>query len=151
MRFLRSAGILIALVLATGCGGGEATPPGSDPYAGFPPCGDAPEASANTEPVRGLVLPAEATVQATSTAGPLITVNAYVHATPLAIRSELSSTQGVEVLHAEDEVFEAELLLAADGRRSLVKAVAVCDEASRIVAVVGPEGGEGLPSPGGGG
>ena len=150
MRVPRTVRILTAVVLATGCGGGGAVAPGDDPYAGYPPCGEAPAAAASVEPVRGLVLPAEATVQSISTAGPLTTVNAYVAATPLAVRDDLSRQDGVEVLHAEDEIFEAELLLAVDGRRSLVKAVAVCDAASRIVAVVGPEGGEGLPSPGGG-
>ena len=149
-----AAGLLAGAVLAAGCGtaGPAATagPAGGDPYAGYPACGDAPAAAADAEPVTGLVLPAQATVQSASAAGPLTTVNAYVPATPLAIRAELTALEGVEVLHAEDEVFEAELLLAAGGRRSLVKAVAVCDAASRIVSVVGPHGGEGLPSPGGG-
>lgn len=152
MRIGRLASVLTALVLAAGCST-DAPPPadGDDPYAGFPPCEDAPAAGDHNQSVRGLVLPSGATVQSTSATGPLTTVTAYVEATPLDIRSELSSRDGVEVLHAEDEVFEAELLLAADGRRSLVKAVAVCDAASRIVAVVGPQGGEGLPSPGAGG
>ena len=151
MRPGRLTGVLTALVFAAACGADA--PPASvdDPYAGFPPCEEAPAAAADTAPVRGLVLPAGATVQSASAAGPLTTVTAYVAATPLAVRSELTNLDGVEVLHAEDEVFEAELLLAADGRRSLVKAVAVCDAASRIVAVVGPEGGEDLPSPGAGG
>lgn len=150
MRAGRLACVLIVLLSAGGCGPERATTAQDDPYAGYPPCQDAP-AAGEVEPVRGLVLPAEARVLSASTAGPLTTVNAYVDATPLAVRAELTRLDGVEVLHVEDEVFEAELLLAADGRRSLVKAVAVCDAASRIVAVVGPEGGEGLPSPGAGG
>lgn len=151
MRPGRLTCVLTALAFATACGADAPPASGDGPYAGFPPCDKAPAAAADSPAVRGLVLPAGATVQSTTATGPLTTVTAYVAATPLAVRSELTSRDGVEVLHAEDEVFEAELLLAADGRRSLVKAVAVCDAASRIVAVVGPEGGEGLPSPGAGG
>ena len=147
----RLARALLAAVLLAGCGADQPTASGADPYEGYPPCQDAPAPGPDVATVRGLVLPAQATVQSASTAGPLTTVNAYVPATPLAVRAELTARDGVEVLHAEDEVFEAELLLAADGRRSLVKAVAVCDAASRIVAVVGPAGGQGLPSPGAGG
>lgn len=142
----------VALGLSlTGCGAAPAPSGTDDPYAGFPPCDAAPAAVRQEDPVRGLVLPETASVQSTSVAGPLTTVNAYVEATPLAVRDELSRREGVAVLQAEDEVFEAELLLASEGRRSLVKAVAVCNAASRIVAVISDDAGEGLPAPGGSG
>ena len=144
---LRTGALAAAAALVLVACSGQDQPAGENPYAGYPPCQPAPAAVELDAPVAGLILPDGATVQATSVAGPLTTVNAYVAATPLAVREELSSIEGVDVLHAEDEVFETELLLAAEGRRSLVKAVAVCDAASSIVVVIS-EDGRGLPSPG---
>lgn len=145
---VRPAVVAAALVLALGACSQAPQSAAGDPYAGYPACERAPAAAPQQKPVVGLVLPKEASVQSTTVTGPLTTVSAYVPATPLAVREELSATAGVEVLHAENEVFEAELLLAAEGRRSLVKAVSVCDSASRIVAVVSDDDGSGLPSPG---
>lgn len=146
-RLVNRLATAVTVLALTACGGAQIPAGGDDPYAGFPPCGAAPAAAEPGERVKGLVIPDAAAVQSTVVTGPLTTVSAYVAATPLAIRDELSRRSGVEVLHAEDEVFEAELLLAAEGRRSLVKAVSVCDAASSIVAVVSPDG-AGLPSPG---
>lgn len=146
--WLALAGAAVAVLGVGACSTAEGPAQGNDPYASFPPCEPAPAPAANVDPVKGLVLPDGASVQSSSVSGPLTTVNAYVAATPIDVREELSRRDGVEVLHAEDEVFEAELLLSTEGRRSLVTAVAVCDAASRIVAVVSADGGAGLPSPG---
>ena len=142
----RLAAALLALALA-GCGGAGAAPQ-DNPYAGLPPCTDVPAAVAS-EAVQGLVLPGDASIQSSMVSGPLTTVNAYVAATPREVRDELTQRSDVEVLHSEDEVFEAELLVNNAGRRSLVKAVAVCDAASRILAVISDGDGAGLPAPGG--
>ena len=145
------AAALLLLALAAGCGDSPAAPSAvasGDPYAGYPPCQEPPPAQ-DVEAVAGLVLPVDAAVQSSTVSGPLTTVNAYVEATPLAIRSELEQHPEATVVHAEDEVFEAELLLELDGRRSLVKAVSVCDGSSQIVAVVSDGDPSALPSPGG--
>ena len=118
-------------------------------YDSLPACEAAPPAVEPVPDVAGLVLPAAATVQSSSDSGPITTVNAYATATPLDIERELVAREGVEILHNENEVFETEMLFSDGTHRSFLKAVAVCRQGSRIVAVVVAEEDAGaLPSPG---
>lgn len=126
--------------------------PSIDPaaaYEGLPPCATAPPAVDPVPAVAGLVLPSNATIQSASDSGPITTVNAYVASTPLSIEEDLVTRDDVKVLHNENEVFETEMLFSDGTHRSFLKAVAVCDEGSRIVAVVVAEDDAAvLPSPG---
>jgi len=143
-------------VLATGCGGG---PPAAvaptvtvDPaslYEGFPACEPPPD-PIDFEPVEGMVLPEGTVVLEIDEFGPLISVTGLVESTPLEIRDEFAQEPEVEVIHLEDEGYEAEILVDDLGRRTYIKASIRCRTGSVVAAVIADAAAaSGLPVPGG--
>lgn len=135
-----------ALVLLTGCGpadegADDAQGPGQAMLANLPSCdrvpvGEGPEVE---EDVPGLVLPQGAKVTEVSEQGPLTSVGGSIEMTPLELRADYEGRDDVDLLRVEDEVFETEVLLRADGRRMYLMASALCATASDLSIIIGPD------------
>jgi hypothetical protein len=120
-----------------------------EPLENLPPCTPAP-AAADTGPIAGLVLPPRAVITRVSGTDPLTTVEGYVPMTPIQLRVYYQRLPDVDVLKAEDEVWESETLVTDGVHRLFVKAQAVCAQGSLLVAVVAPESqAEAVPAPAG--
>jgi hypothetical protein len=102
------------------------------PLAGLSTCAAPPPAgeALDTGP---LPLPDASIVTTASTDGPLLTAQGYSERTPVEIMVGYLRLEGWTVLNAEDEVFEAEMLVERDGLRVFAKAQAVCDRGSAFV------------------
>jgi hypothetical protein len=152
----------LAAVLLPGCAGapqsaaptqpaelGSVDPVLLEPLEHLPPCTSPPPA-AETEPIEGLLLPDGAVVTSVTAADPLTTIEGYAPLTPIQLRVYYQRLDGVEVLKAEDEVWESETLITDGKHRLFVKAQAACSEGSILVAVVAPEAAaEAVPAPAG--
>jgi len=134
---VRAAAAALAAVLVAGCGAAAAAPT----VAGLPPCSDStaqPVDGAEVEAIEGLALPDDAVVTSVTEQGPQRVVLAEVARTPVEVRAAYEDG-GWEVLSAEDEGFEAEILYRLGDRRGYVRANAVCDRGSSLLVVVAPE------------
>jgi hypothetical protein len=139
------------VLLLGGCGGADEPfdIDSTEPLAALPPCEDPPPASEDP-PVEGLVVPDGSVVTNVTPQGPLTSVQGYIPMTPIQIRFHYGDREGVELLVLEDEVYEAEVLLASGAHRMYLKANARCDEGSSFQAIVAPEvDADGLPVPDG--
>ncbi|SCF15735.1 hypothetical protein GA0074695_3857 [Micromonospora viridifaciens] len=144
--------LVVAVASLAGCGGGTNSPRGADParamLANLPSCDrvplDAdPEISAE---VTGLVLPDGARVTSVVKQGVLTTVEASIRMTPLDVRAHYEQRDDIDLLRAEDETFEAEVLIRTAQRRMYLRAGALCADGTSLTAVVGPDSDEaGLP------
>jgi hypothetical protein len=142
--------IVLAAVLATvaACATAPAGETGAEggPLTSLPACTQ-PE-GAIEERVEGLDLPREAIVQTVQRGDPLVTVTGYVALTQVQVRRYYADASRLQILTLEDEVFEAEVLFASGPRRVYVRALAVCDRGSQLLAVVAPNPeARGLPMP----
>lgn len=165
-----SASAALCSILLCGCSGGSETAPsgvpadsraasssGADeqdlavesggPLTQLEPCNPAPEGV--DDEVEGLVLPPAAVLTEVEQVGELIRVDAYVEQTPVEVRMFYGESQGLEIFEIEDEVVEAEVLFGSGQFRSYVKALAVCERGSTVIAFVGPGDSGELPSLGG--
>ncbi|PZG16906.1 hypothetical protein C1J01_19610 [Nonomuraea aridisoli] len=142
--------VTVPLLLAA-CGGTEAgQPTGREAgmLANLPSCDRVPldadaEVSAD---VAGLMLPDGARVTSVVPQGALTTVEATVRMTPLDVRAYYEQLSDIDLLRVEDEVFETEVLMRAQQRRTYLRATAVCADATTLTAVVGPDSDDaGLP------
>jgi len=121
------------------------------PLPGLPECEPPTEGqSAADANVSGLLLPPGAIVTEVERDGPLVSVRAYVEATPIRIREFYQAQSALKLLQIEDEVYEAEAFYERGAHRAFVTARASCPEGSLIVAVVGPSGAAPKPTFGGG-
>jgi hypothetical protein len=168
-RLSASAAALCAILLQ-GCSGGSETPSSGapadasaassssadepalpveegGPLTQLEPCTPPPEGV--EDDVEGLVLPTDAVLTKVEELGSLIRVDAYVEQTPVQVRMFYGDAQGLEIFEIEDEVVEAEVLFGSGAFRSYVKALAVCERGSTVIAFVGPGDGGELPSLGG--
>jgi hypothetical protein len=150
MPLPRAAAVLLAVVLAGGCGQPEPalTAQGDPlgPLEALPECEAPPSPSADAP--EGLVLPDSAVVQQVTPQDPLVNVTAYVPMTPVQFEQAYAELDGIEILITENEVYEAELLISNGTHRNFFKAAATCSQGSAIIAVVAPEvDAEGLPVP----
>lgn len=149
-------------VLLPGCG--DAAAPGAaaaptelgsvdpvllQPLDNLPPCASPPPA-AEPQDVEGLLLPPGAVVTRYTKADPLTTVEGWVPLTPIQLRVYYQRLDGIDVLKAEDEVWESETLVTDGVHRLFVKAQAMCSSGSLLVAVVAPESqADAVPAPAG--
>lgn len=62
----------------------------------------------------------------------IISASGFAPGAPGAVAAAIATQPDVEVVWSEDEGFEAEVLIEAHGRRTLVKALAVCDGGSSV-------------------
>lgn len=108
------------------------------PLAGLGPC-DLELDEPVDEQIEGLVLPPDAVVTRVSRQDPLVNVQGYVPFTPIQTRVFFQTRAELEVIQAEDEVREAELLVADGTHRMFLKAQAVCESGSVFIAVIAPE------------
>jgi hypothetical protein len=146
MPIRRLAPIVVALATAlAACGDGTdpdaVRDPAAEMLANLPDCdqvdiGEQPEVPADVD---GLVLPAGSRVTSVLEQGPLTTVEGRVQMTPLELRAEYESREDIDLLRAEDETFEAEVLLRSEGRRMYLRAVALCADGTGLTAVIGPD------------
>ncbi|MFE9203417.1 hypothetical protein [Micromonospora sp. NPDC007230] len=148
---VRVVALVVAVASLAGCGGTNSSR-GSDRARGMlanlPSCDrvsldDDPEISAE---VTGLVLPDGARVTSVREQGVLTTVEATVRMTPLDVRAHYEKRHDIDLLRAEDETFEAEVLIRTPQRRMYLRAGALCADGTSLTAVVGPDSDEaGLP------
>ena len=119
------------------------------PLEHLPACATPPPA-AKTDPIEGLVLPEGAVITRVTDADPLTTIEGYAPLTPIQLRVYYQRLEDVDVLKAEDEVWESESLITDGTHRLFVKAQAICSEGSLLVAVVAPESqASAVPAPAG--
>jgi hypothetical protein len=143
--------LALAVLAVAGCGGPDSSGSGDRGQAllsNLPSCDRVPlgERARVTADVTGLVLPDGATVTSVVEQGSLTTVEATVRMTPLDVRAHYQNEPAVDVLRAEDEVFESELLVRAEERRMYLRATALCADGTALTAVVGPDSDDaGLP------
>ena len=102
------------------------------PLAGLPACPTASPA-ANAESPPEVPLPSAATVVKAGADGSLQSVQGTVARTPVEVMVDYLRRPGIEVVAAEDEVFESEVLLLAGDLRVFVKAQATCARGSAFV------------------
>jgi hypothetical protein len=147
-----------AVSVLTACGGTDDPPASPDRAQGMlanlPSCDRVPldEGAEVAAEVTGLVLPDGARVTSTVQQGALTTVEATIRLTPLDVRAHYQSRDDVDLLSAEDEIFESEVLLRAQQRRMYLRATALCADGTALTAVVGPDSDDaGLPGFRGGG
>ncbi len=103
-----------------------------EPLAGLAPCPDTTPSSAAT-PSEDLPLPPAATVANASIDGSLQSVQGTAARTPVEIMVDYLRRPGLEVVAAEDEVFESEVLLVDGDLRVFVKSQATCARGSAFV------------------
>lgn len=116
------------------------------PLAGFPTCEPAP--SPARADVKGLTLPDEAVVTSVRRRGlRLRNVAAYIELTPIEFRQFYERQKRLEFFLIEDEVVEAEIFFSDGRHRNFVKARAICERGSKILAIVAPENYKDLPIP----
>lgn len=120
----------------------------------LPPCEVDPVADGEGA-VDGLLLPEEATIVQRRVDGPLTQVTGWVDLTPVQFLDRYVRREDLDVVQAEHEQFEAELLydvaVGGGGRRVFVKVQVACATGSNLVAVVAPaEDAEQVPVPAGG-
>lgn len=149
------AALLVVLALA-GCGPAVEDAPAdpTGPLTALPAC-EEPAPPIDEPPGEGVVLPEGARLLEQVEQGPAINAAGYVELTPIEVRlayEALAERDGLMLLSSEDEVFEAELLLEADGRRIFVRATAACDRGSNLLVVSAPAGADAaVPTPQGDG
>lgn len=120
------------------------------PLTGLGPCTAEPNVL-DEEPAEGILLPDEAVLTSQTVDGPLITIKGYIPMTPVQIRVFYQRQETYEVLQIEDEIRESEVLLADGNNRLFVKAQAICELGSVVLAVLAPESaGDRVPAPAGG-
>ncbi|MGQ5261074.1 hypothetical protein ACTWLT_09990 [Micromonospora sp. ZYX-F-536] len=148
---LRMFAVVVTVPLLVACGGTDAARPtdrGAGMLANLPSCDRVPldaDAEVDTR-VTGLLLPDGARVTSVVEQGALTTVAATIRMTPLDVRAHYESRGDIDLLRAEDEVFEAEVLMRAQERRTYLRATALCADGTTLTAVVGPDSDEaGLP------
>ncbi len=162
----RTSNLTLAVLLCLGLSacGDPATPPGPEgagtalttadmdpallqPLTELGPCAAAPQ-PAPQEDVVGLVLPDGAVITVITRTDPVVTVQGWVPLTPIQLRVDYAERDGITFIQAEDEVWEAEVLVSTGDRRLFIKAQALCADASQFVAVVAPEdASEAVPVP----
>lgn len=144
-------------LLLTACGSttspsGTAAPTG-DPEALTPPalderlaplvrlgaCTDEPESQAVFTDAPGLVLPPQVHLTTVEENDGATRIEGYVPMTPVELRVWFEESSGRQILEIEDEVVESEVLVTDGQHRLFVKAQAVCERGSILVAIVAPE------------
>lgn len=150
--------LLVMVLLVSGCGGGgggdvalpvstdlptmeiatEIAPELLQPLEGLGPCENDPPEAVDAD-VEGLVLPEGARVTSVGPDGPVVQVEGWVPMTPVQVRAEMVTRDDLTVISVEDEVWESESLVSADGHRTFLKAQAICRTQSIFVALVSAE------------
>lgn len=153
MPSLRRRGLIPLFLVAVLAGCGGADEPfdidSTEPLSALPAC-EAPPPPSDDEPVEGLIVPDGTVVTNVTPQGPLVSVQGYIPLTPIQIRFHYGDRDDVELLVLEDEVYEAEVLLASGAHRMYMKANARCDQGSTMQVIVAPEvDADGLPVPDG--
>jgi hypothetical protein len=142
------AGVVAATTLVAcggpaAAGGDAAADPDAAMLAALPDCDrvplDADPEVTLDDPGLARPLPPGSRVTSVLAQGPLTMVEGTVEATPLEIRADFETRDDLEVLRIEDEVFETEVLTRADGHRAYVIAIALCDQASAVSVMIGPD------------
>ncbi|TDC40091.1 hypothetical protein E1211_02335 [Micromonospora sp. 15K316] len=151
---LRTLAVVVTIpLLLASCGtdsGPGQRPAGRGPemLANLPSCDRVPlDTDAEVEArVSGLLLPEDTRVTSVVEQGALTTVEATVRMTPLDVRAHYEKRGDIDLLRIEDEIFETEVLMRAQQRRTYLRATALCADGTTLTAVVGPDSeGAGLP------
>ena len=103
------------------------------PLAGLPACPTASPAPDAVSPPPEVPLPPAATVVKAGADGSLQSVQGTAARTPVEVMVDYLRRPGIEVVAAEDEVFESEVLLVDGDLRVFVKSQATCDRGSAFV------------------
>lgn len=125
----------------------DMSPERLEPLLGFGPCD--PPAVQPVEAEVDIPLPPTAIVADIQDQGAIVQYQGYVERTPVESMVALLDVDGWETLQAEDEVFEAEVLLSRDNQRLFFKTQAVCERGAAFVAVLGTDAPVPTPSQGG--
>lgn len=147
----RLLALVLAVPLLVACGATDtrnAAAPGQRMLGNLPSCDRVPldEDAEISADVTGLVLPDGARVTSVVEQGAMTTVEATIRMTPLDVRAHYESRTDIDLLRVEDEIFEAEVLMRAQERRTYLRAGALCADGTTLTAVVGPDSEDaGLP------
>lgn len=143
--------VVVAATVLAACGQAPPDPTATDlDLSAYPPCASQPAPPTLPE-VPGLVLPPSATPFSSHSLGPLTQVEGVVPMTPLQVRAFYEDHPALDVITAEDERIETEVLVGDGTHRMFVKAQIVCAGGSNLVVTVGDEAQAGaLPTPAGG-
>mgnify|MGYP001198267401 CR=1 FL=1 len=150
MRRLALA-LVVAVPLLAACGGTDnpaSGGPGQAMLANLPNCDRVllDEGAEVRADIAGLVLPDGARVTSVTEQGSLTTVEATIRMTPVDVRAYYESRSDIDLLRIEDEIFETEVLMRAQDRRTYLRATALCADGTALTAVVGPDSEDaGLP------
>jgi hypothetical protein len=137
-----AAAVAVGVLAACGGSGSQNTGgPAEEMLANLPSCDrvpldEAPEVDAD---VTGLVLPDDARLTSVLEQGSLTSVDGTIRMTPLDLRADYENRSDLDVVRIEDEIFETEVLIRADGRRMYLRATALCADGTALTAVVGPD------------
>lgn len=116
-----------------------------EPLAGLPDCPSEPPAADGGD-VEGLPLPEGAVTTSTDETGGLRSVQGFSPRTPVEIMVAYLRLDGWEVVAAEDEVFESEVLLDDGELRVFVKSQAACARGSAFALFASRDAGQ-VPVP----
>ena len=107
------------------------------PLMALPTCPPAPP-SAGKAP-EGIVLPEGTVITDRQEQPPLTNITGYVALTPVQVKLTYVDNPTLQILTAEDEIFEVEILVSNGGYRTYLKGTATCNQGSALLAVVAPE------------
>ena len=125
---------------------GDIDPGRLAPLAGLPPCDDPPVPPAELTNADLGPVPPGSVVLTVRNHGTLTSAQGYSERTPVEIMVAYLRLDGWEVLSAEDEVFESEVLLDDGQHRVFVKSHATCDRGSAWVMHVSADADQ-VPTP----
>ncbi len=120
-----------------------------EPLAGLPACDEAPTPPADVRASDLGPIPPGSVVLTVRDHGTLASIQGYSERTPVEIMVAYLRLDGWEVLSAEDEVFESEVLLDDGVRRVFVKSQATCARGSAWIMHVSADPDQ-VPTPSGG-
>jgi hypothetical protein len=140
-------GAALLLTVTLGCADAPPAPLADDAALDLPGCGTPPSPDPDPPPV-GAVIPPGTRVTAFRQQDGLGQLNGYVTSTPRQVRAWIAEQPGLEVVAAQDDGYEAQLLVSDGSRRTFVKVRAVCTQGSRLVEIIAPaDAAEALPTP----
>ncbi|GEA87536.1 hypothetical protein [Cellulomonas cellasea] len=130
----------VALVLLAGCAGGGVTAPRAAgppvPLDSLPACRPPAVPDEPVEVDGSPELPEGGYLTVVESDGPLVVANGFVPLDPVAVRAHYegvaATVDGWELVTAEDEAVEAEVLLRSPEHRFFVVAQAVCPQGSAL-------------------
>lgn len=139
--------VLTGCAPAGGPGAGATTSPTTAAATDLPACGKPPSPAADPPPP-GAVLPPGTVLTAVRDEGDVTQLNAYVEQSPSDVLAWVSGQRDLGMLSVAEASTQVEILVAAAGWHTFMRARAVCAGGSQLSEVIAVEGsGAVLPTP----